>query len=40
MLRRELHVAGAYKVLVEKPRGKRYLGRLTRRLEDNIKTKL
>ena len=31
---------GVYKVLVGKPEGKRKLGRLRRRLEDNIKMDL
>ena len=31
---------GAYRVLLEKPEGKRPLGRLRRRWEDNIKTDL
>jgi hypothetical protein len=31
---------GVYRVLVEKPEGKRLVGRLRRRWEDNIKTDL
>jgi hypothetical protein len=31
---------GVYRVLVGKPEGKRPLGRLTRRWEDNVKTDL